>query len=654
MPPHATAPHDPAAASIAGTDASTRRERLQHAMLRSVAALLVAVIFLVDTLTTLEGAVAVLYVVAVMLVARTARRGDIIAVAVAGIVLTVYAYLDTHGLRHVGAQTFRAAVSLAAIAISAVLALENQHAVQSLKSQAMLLDLSHDMIFTRGRDGRIVFWNRGAAEVYGWSAQEAVGRVADALLHTRYAQSREMAEAALVATGRWEGTLVQTTRDGRELHVESRWALQRDGAGRPRQVLETHTDVTARQAAHAALVHSEQRYRRMFDATRIGVVQQDWRAIGQALAARGIAGPEALAHYLAHDPGFAAQARALVRIERGNPAFAAIAGRTAGDVPASLSDLLDAEEDTFVPSLIAYVAGEPFFEGETELLRADGQRVPVLFTITFPTAEEVEGSVLVFVVDITERRQAQDAMLAAQAELSHATRVATLGELTASIAHEVNQPLMAVVTNGEAGMRWLRRDTPDLHEVETAIARIIAEGRRAGEIVRRVREFLSKAPAPRQRLEPGALLADAVELVRHEFTREGVDVRTSVEPDLPPLHGDRVQLEQILVNLLVNACQALAGQPGPRQVHLHAARGEGGTLAIRVADTGPGIAAADLPRLFDPFYTTKPQGMGMGLAICRTTAEAHGGHLTVESTPGQGTVFQLILATHSDAEPHAD
>ncbi len=634
-------------------DRAAHAERLQHLVLRVVAALLVLVIFLVDTMTTLEGAVAVLYVVAVMLVARTTRRGDIIAVAVGGIALTLFAYLDTHGMRHVGAQTFRAAVSLAAIAISAVLALENQRSVQALRSQAMLLDLSHDMIFTRSRDGRILFWNRGAAEVYGWSAEEAVGRSADELLQTRYAQPRGEVEAVLVAEGRWEGTLVQTTRAGRELTLESRWALQRDAAGRVLQVLETHTDVTERQAAHAALVQSERRYRRMFDATRVGVVQQDWRPIQAALTAHGLTDPAALSAYLAGHPGFAAQARALARIETANPAFAAIAGRDDGQMPLSLAELLDKADDTFIPSLLAFVAGEPFFEGETDLLRGDGQRVPVLFTITFPTAGDREGSVLVFVVDVTERKQAQDAMLAAQAELAHAMRVATLGELTASIAHEVNQPLMAVVTNGEAGMRWLRRDTPDLHEVETAIARIIAEGRRAGEIVRRVRDFLSKAPAPRQSLQAGTLLADAVELVRHEFTREEVDVRISVADDLPALHGDRVQLEQILVNLLVNACQALAGQPGLRQVRLRASHGDAATLSIHVADTGPGIAADDLPRLFDPFYTTKPQGMGMGLAICRSTAEAHGGTLTVDSAPGQGTVFHLTLATHDSAETHA-
>ncbi len=653
MPPPVAAPHTPSPQTRAGPAAAPPRKRLQHGALRLGAALLVGAIFLVDALTTLEGAVAVLYVVAVMLVARTARRGDILAVAAAGIVLTVYAYLDTHGLRHLGAQTFRAAVSLAAIAISAALALENQRAVQSLASQAMLLDLSHDMIFTRDRDGRIAFWSRGAAEVYGFSAQEALGRVADELLRTRYAQPRALADAALEAEGRWEGTLLQTTRDGRELHVESRWALQRDAAGRPWRVLETHTDVTARQAAHARLVQSEQRYRRMFDATRIGVVQQDWRALHAALLAQGLEDPTALAAHLARHPGFAAQARDLVRIERTNPAFATIAGHTQAAMPASLSELLDPADDTFVASLLAYAGGETFFEGETELVRADGRRVPVLFTITFPTAEDGAGSVLVFVVDITERRQAQDAMLAAQAELAHAMRVATLGELTASIAHEVNQPLMAVVTNGEAGMRWLRRDTPDLHEVETAIARIIAEGRRAGDIVRRVRDFLSKAPTPHQPLAPAALLADAVELVRHEFTREAVDVHVHVEDDLPWLHGDRVQLEQVLVNLMVNASQALAGWRGPRILSLHAGRGAEATLVFRVADTGPGITAADLPRLFDPFYTTKPHGMGMGLAICRTTAQAHGGELTVESTPGRGTVFELTLPSHLDAPPHA-
>ena len=619
-------------------------DRAHRDLLRATAAVLVAAIFLVDTLSTLEGAVAVLYVVAVLLVARTGRRGDVAIVATTGMALTLAAYFGTHGLRQVGAPALRAVVSLAAIGISAMLALQNLRSLRALSSQAMLLDLSHDMIFVRDRHGRITYWNRTAQALYGWSAEEAIGQVADDLLRTAYPQHREAVEAQLLADGRWEGTLAQRARDGTTLLVESRWVLQRDPAGRPRGVLETHTDITERQAAHAALVDSERRYRRMFDATRIGIVQQDWSAVRRWLEALGLADPAALSAHLQRHPGFVAQARARVRVDRINPAFAMITGIAADGALGSLGDLLDDGDPTFGPSLQAFIAGEPFFEGETEIVHRDGRRVPVLFTITFPDAGESDGNVLVFVVDISERRLAEDAARKAQAELAHAMRVATLGELTASIAHEVNQPLMAVVTNGEAGMRWLQRAEPDLHEVGTAMSRIIAEGRRASGIVKRLRDFLSKAEVRHDELEVSALVADAIELVRHEFSREGIDWRVSVQPGLPRLRGDRLQLEQVLVNLMLNASQAMAGQPPPRRLQVSAEAGHDGTLAIAVADNGPGIAEEDRQRLFEPFFTTKAQGMGMGLAICRSTAEAHGGQLSVDSAPGRGTVFRLLLA----------
>jgi len=247
--------------------------------------------------------------------------------------------------------------------------------------------------------------------------------------------------------------------------------------------------------------------------------------------------------------------------------------------------------------------------------------------------------------DITERRQAQDALLQARAELAHAARVATLGELTASIAHEVNQPLMAVVTSGEAGMRWLRRDPPDLHEVGISIERIVSEGRRASEIVKRIRAFLSKVPAQCNTLDAGALIDEAARLVEHELNRERVFLHVCVAPGLPALAGDRIQLQQVLVNLMVNAAQAMAGQPEPRILSISAnhADADASAVEIIVADTGPGIDMNAIDRLFDAFYTTKPQGMGMGLAICRTTVQAHGGQLTASNQPGAGARFVLTL-----------
>ena len=455
---------------------------------RLAAASLALAIFLFDSLSTFEGAVAVLYVVVVMLAARSARARDTIIAAAAGITLTLVAYVDSHGFNHVGSQTVRACVSLAAIGITAVLALQNQTATKRLAAHARLLNLSHDMIFVRDRTGAITFWNRTAEEVYGWPAHVAVGQKADALLRTCYPEPRAAIEARLLDTGSWEGTLAQTTQAGKTLTLASRWVVQRDHNGRSVGVMETHTD-------------------------------------------------------------------------------------------------------------------------------------------------------------ITERRQAQDALLQARAELAHAARVATLGELTASIAHEVNQPLMAVVTSGEAGMRWLRRDPPDLHEVGISIERIVSEGRRASEIVKRIRAFLSKVPAQCNTLDAGALIDEAARLVEHELNRERVFLHVCVAPGLPALAGDRIQLQQVLVNLMVNAAQAMAGQPEPRILSISAnhADADASAVEIIVADTGPGIDMNAIDRLFDAFYTTKPQGMGMGLAICRTTVQAHGGQLTASNQPGAGARFVLTL-----------
>ena len=610
--------------------------------LRFFSALLAFAVFLVDVLTPLEGAVAVLYVVAILLAAKTTHREDILVAATSCAILTIAAYVLSHGLSSISSPALRAAVSLAAIAITTMLALQNQAATMRLAAQARLLDLSHDMIFVRDRRGIISFWNRCAEETYGWSADEAIGRVADELLQTAYSDPRDVIEKILIDTGRWEGRVKQRTRDAVLLDIEARWALQYDHLGKPLDVLETLTDVTDREQAHAALVQSERRYRRMFDASRIGIVEEDWTSVRAAL--RDVNVEADIDGYLRSNPDFVRKARSLARIKDVNPALQKMLGATnRSALLASVNDLMSEGERTFLGALVAFAHGEPFYEGETELVALDGRRIPVLFTITFPTEPEGDGSVLAFVIDITERKRSQNALLAAQAELAHASRVATIGELTASIAHEVNQPLAAIVTSGEAGLRWLRRDVPQLDEVASVIGRIVSEGRRASEIVTRIRAFLKKKPAEQDMLGIAEIVSEAATLVERELSKEDVSLNIEVRPDLPQIRGDRIQLQQVLVNLLINAAQAMAQRSGPRIVTLRAELAESGDLLVSVEDTGPGIEAADVPRLFEPFFTTKQDGMGMGLAICQTTVEGHGGRLTVESVPGAGATFRLTM-----------
>jgi len=616
---------------------------MSRTQLRLWSAVLAFSVFIVDVVTPLEGAVAVLYVVAILLAAKTNRREDIIVAASACVALTISAYLLSHDLSTVASPALRALVSLAAIAITTLLALQNQAATERLAAQARLLNLSHDMIFVRDRRGIITFWNKAAEETYGWLAQDAVGRIADELLQTAYPDKRDLIENLMIDTGRWEGRVQQQTKAGTTLAVDARWALQHDHLGKPIGVLETHTDVTARVAADAARVQSEGRYRRMFDASRIGVLEEDWTAIRSALKSLNV-NPADLSDYLARNPDFVRRARPLARISDVNPALQKMVGADSPSVFLESVDKLLGESDrSFLGALIAFAHGEPFYEGETELVGIDGRRIPVLFTITFPAGADGDRNVLAFVLDITERRQSQDALLAAQAELAHAARVATFGELTASIAHEVNQPLAAIVTSGEAGLRWLRRDVPNLEEVAAAITRVVSEGRRAGEIVTRIRAFLKKQSIQQDTLQMDEIIKEAALLVERELSKDNIELTIATEPGLPPVRGDRIQLQQVLVNLMVNAGQAMSEQSGPRILVVRSSRTESDSLVLTVQDTGSGIAPDDLPRLFEPFFTTKRGGMGMGLAICRTTVEAHGGQLSAESAPGSGATFRLTL-----------
>jgi PAS domain S-box-containing protein len=246
--------------------------------------------------------------------------------------------------------------------------------------------------------------------------------------------------------------------------------------------------------------------------------------------------------------------------------------------------------------------------------------------------------------DITERQRAEEALREAQAELAHVTRVATLGELATSIAHEINQPLAGVVTNGQACLRWLGREVPDLAEARAAVERIIRDGNRAGEVIARIRALVRKAAPQKTRLAINDVIAEVIALADSELRRHGVALHTDLAADLPLVLGDRIQLQQVLLNLLLNGMEALRGVTNrPRTLLVRSQPEEAAAIRVAVQDVGTGIAPQDLERIFTAFVTTKPEGLGMGLAISRSIIEAHGGRLWATSNAGPGVTVQFTL-----------
>jgi C4-dicarboxylate-specific signal transduction histidine kinase len=251
---------------------------------------------------------------------------------------------------------------------------------------------------------------------------------------------------------------------------------------------------------------------------------------------------------------------------------------------------------------------------------------------------------------IVQRRRRQEAEIEAghrRAELVHASRLALAGELAASIAHEINQPLGAILANTGAADAWLRRIPPDLDEIRLINADIHRESLRAGEIIRRVRALVTKGDVERQATDINTLIVDTLTLLRTEALQREVTLESVLGTDLSPLHVDRVQLQQALLNLCVNAMDAMSDiEASHRRLVVRTEKRDGG-MEIAVSDQGPGIQPDQLPRLFDSFFTTKAQGMGLGLSITRSIVEAHGGTLSGENNADGGATFRIFL--HDEA-----
>jgi PAS domain S-box-containing protein len=291
-------------------------------------------------------------------------------------------------------------------------------------------------------------------------------------------------------------------------------------------------------------------------------------------------------------------------------------------------------------------AGEDY-EHEYRLLMPDGT-VKHVRVAAGPLRDSRSIEFVGAVMDVTERKHAEEALRKAQAELAHVARVMTMGEFAASIAHEISQPLGAIVTNGDACERWLAGAAPNVEQARESVGLIVSDANRAADIVKRIRALVKKADTEKVPLSINDAIREVIALTQGEARRIGVALRTELADDLPPVVGDRVQLQQVIINLVMNGSEAMSSVAHrPRELLVRSRRDESDHVLVAVHDVGVGIEPDNLKRIFDAFYTTKPQGMGMGLAIARSIIESHGGRLWAVPNAGPGMTFQLALPVHA-------
>ena len=482
---------------------------------------------------------------------------------------------------------------------------ERRRAEGALRERAQLLDLTHDTIFVRDMHDVITFWNRGAEELYGWKSEQAVGKVSHRLMQTIFPARLEEINAELLRTGRWEGELVHTKRDGTQVAVASRWALQRDEQGIPTAILETNNDITERKRAEYLTGH-------VFESSpdSISIIGRDYR------------------------------------FQRVNPVYERFWGMPAERmVGMHVADLVgrDVFEQRGKPNLDRCFAGEEVSFAEWFATPRGRKYRAISYSPLRPGSQRVEAALMI-ARDLTEYMLASEALREAQMQLAHVNRVTTMGQLAASVAHEVNQPVAATVANADAGLRWLDARPPNLDEVRQSLESIVKDGHRAGDVIDRIGALIKKVPPRNVQLDINEIVLEVIALTRSEVLRNGVSLQTQLANGLPLVQGDRIQLQQVILNLIVNAIEATSGaSEGARELLVSTGKDASNAVLVAVRDLGPGLDPEGLGRLFDAFYTTKPGGMGMGLSICRSIIEAHGGRIWATANVPQGAVFQFTL-----------
>jgi PAS domain S-box-containing protein len=495
------------------------------------------------------------------------------------------------------------------------LAVSNEELKRSEARKTAILDSALDCIITIDHEARITEFNPAAERTFGHRRDEVVGRpLADVIIPESQRENHRQGFSRYLSTGeahvlgrRLELTAMRA--NGSEFPVEL--AITRIPISGPPSFTGYLRDITERKQAEEKLRRSEAY---LAEAQRLSHTG----SFGWKLSSGDITWSEESFRIFEYDP-------------KAKPTIELILNRVHPEDIAPVSRWIErASQD------------RKDWELKHRLLMPDGtvKHVHVVAHAVGGHSEKFEyvGAIM----DVTERRRSEEALRKARANLAHVSRLTTVGELTASIAHEVNQPLAAVVTNANASLRWLEHEPPNFGEARAAIQRIIRDGNRGSDVIRRIRGLVKKEGPSTARLHLNEVVRETIALAGVDL--HGTSLQTELADELPQVRADRVQLQQVLLNLMLNAMDAMKPVTDrPHVLRIQTKCNEGRTVLVVVEDSGVGLSSEGMERLFETFYTTKPEGLGMGLSICRSIIEGHGGRLWAESTEGAGTRFQFTL-----------
>jgi PAS domain S-box-containing protein len=402
-------------------------------------------------------------------------------------------------------------------------------------------------------------------------------------------------------------------------------------------------DITEEKRAKEALKQSERKYRTLVQHMPIALVQIEVRELLADFATLRREGVEDLAAYIDAHPEFLQRAMETIRVVEGNELTCQLFGaKDSIELSGPVDRFFKVSPQTLKWSLAARYAGAERFITETRLSTLDGRVLDLLYTSAFSPELSELGVGLVGMIDISDRLNAERKLQQVQSEFAHAARVTTLGELTASIAHEVNQPLTTIYNNGQASLRWLNHEPPDIEEVRPLASMIVADARRAADIIARIRNMAAHKEPKQDLVDLGDVVQETIQFLHRELQIQRIKLNQDLAENLPPVLGDRTQLQQVVLNLLMNAMHAVRDQtPDRRQLTVRVME-DRNLVRVDVEDLGSGIPETDRANLFEAFFTTKDEGLGLGLSICRSIIDYHGGEIDCEHL-ATGTRFLFTV-----------